>query len=72
MGNLTDGKDGGTSEGGVMVVQERKTDADTARVDANSKADSSDGSKIDASNINVKRGIGKLCAIAISLFWNVY
>ena len=72
MGNLTDGKDGGTSEGGVMVVQERKTDADTARVDANSKADSSDGSKTDTPNINVKRGIGKLCTIFISLFWHVY
>ena len=71
-GNLTHVKDGETSEGGVLVTQERTTDSDTAKVDANSKADSSDGSNTNTPNINVKRGIGKLCAIAISLFRNVY
>ena len=67
----TYGKDGGTGEGGVLVTQERMTDADTANVDANAKADAPDASnapKINTPKINVKRGIVKLCAVSITLY----
>ena len=58
--HLTSGKYGGTGEGGALVMQERITEADVAKVDANAKADAPDasgGSKIDTPNIDVKRGI---------------
>ena len=69
--NLTSGKDGGTFEGGVLVNQERMIDADTAKVDVNAKADAPDASaasEIDTPKIDVKRGIGKLCAVVIALY----
>ena len=65
---------GRTGEGGVLVTQERITDADVAKVDANTKEDAPDASnassasKIDTHKINVKRGIGKPCAIEIALY----
>ena len=58
--DLTAGKGGGTVEGGVLVTQERTTDADAAKVDANAKSDASDtsdasdGSKIDTPKDLVK------------------
>ena len=45
-------------------------DSDTAKVDANAKVhppDASDASEIKTSRIDVKRGIGKLCTVAIAL-----
>ena len=68
--NLTAGKYGGTGEGGVLVTQQRIVDADATKVDVNAKVDApdaSDASKIDTTKINVKRGIGKPCAIVITL-----
>ena len=68
--NLTSGKYGVTGEVGFLVTQERMTDNDMAKVDANTKADTpdaSDASKINTPKINVKRGIGKSCAVAIAL-----
>ena len=53
------------------------TDADAAKVDADTKSDvpnasaASEGSNIDTPNINVKRGIGKPCAIAFLISWRV-
>ena len=58
--NLTAGKYGGTGEGGVLVMQERMTDANAAKVDVNARAHTSyasNVSKIDTPNIDVKRGI---------------
>ena len=46
-------------------------DADVAKVDVNAKADApdaSDASNIDTPKINMKRGIGKPCAVAITLY----
>ena len=69
--NLTAGKDGGTGDGGVLVTQERMTDTDTAKFDANTKADATNASdasyasKINTPNINGKGGIGKPCTIDI-------
>ena len=68
--NLEAGKDGGTGEGGELVTQEMITDSDAAKVDANTKSDALDtynAYKINTPKIDVKRGIGKLCAIAIVL-----
>ena len=54
------------------------TYADTYKVDANAKADvpdasdASDASKIDTPNIDVKRGVGKPCAVAIVLSRRLY
>ena len=70
MDSLAAGKDFGTGEGGVLVTQERMTDTDVAKVDANAKSDApdpSDASNIDTPNINVKRGMGETCAVAIAL-----
>ena len=67
IGNLTYRKDG---EGCVLVTQDRKTDADAAKVDAKAKADTpngSDCSKINTTNIGVKIWIGKTCPIEIFL-----
>ena len=69
---LTSGKDGGTSEGGVLVAQERITDADAANIDANEKVDASDVSNVDTPKIGVNRGIGKPCAVAIALYRRVF
>ena len=75
--NLTAEKDGGTGEGGVLVTQERMTDSDAAKVDANVKADapkgyvSSNSYNIDTPKIDVKRGIGKLQDFATSLSWRM-
>ena len=69
--NHTAGKDGGTGEGCVLVMQDRMAGADADKVDVNSKADApdaSDASKIDTTKIDVKRGIGKLCAFSIALY----
>ena len=61
-----------------MLIKERKTDADVAKVDANEKSDApnasvaSDGSKIDTPNIDMKRGIEKPCAVVIALSWRMY
>ena len=71
MYNLTAVKDVGTGEGGVLVTQDRMEDADASKVDVNAEADAPDSSKIDTTKINVKRGIGKLCAVAIALSWHV-
>ena len=55
-------------------MQEITKDSDTAKVDANVKADAPDdsnvfnGSKIDTPKINMKRAIGKPFAIAIALY----
>ena len=49
-------------------------DADVAKVDVNAKADApdaSDASNIDTNKIDVKRGIGKPCAVAIVLYRHV-
>ena len=70
--NLKAGKDSGTGEYGVLVTQERMTDADAAKVDANTKADAPDGSRINTPNIDAKRGIGKPCTIVITLSQRVY
>ena len=73
--NLAAGKDGGTGEGGVLVNQYRMTDADAEKVDANEKSDNpdtSDSFKIDTPMIDVKRGIGKPCAVAIKLYRHEY
>ena len=46
-------------------------DSNESKFDANTKADDpdgSDGSNIDTHKINVKRGIGKPCAIAITMY----
>ena len=75
--NLKSGKYGETGEGGVLVMQEITKDSDTAKVDANVKADAPDdsnvfnGSKIDTPKINVKRGIEKPCAAEIVLYWRM-
>ena len=72
--NFTAGKDGGTVEGGVLVTQDRMTDTDASKVDANAKSDApnaSDGSKIGAPKIHVKRGIVRPCSVAIVLSRNV-
>ena len=69
--NLKYGKGGVTGEGGVLVTQDRMTDANAAKVCANATVDatnSSDSSKIDNQKIDVKRGIGKPCAISIALY----
>ena len=76
--NLTEGNYVGTDEGGVLLKEERMTDADADKVDVNAKSDAPDasdasnGSKIDNPKINVKRGIGKRYAVPITLFWRVY
>ena len=70
MDNLTDRKDGGTGEGGGLVMQERMTYSDAAKVSVNAKADTPDASNasnMDTPKINVKIGIVKPCTIAISL-----
>ena len=75
MYNLTDVKDGGTGEGGVLVTQDRIVDADTAKVDVNAKADAPDAfdaSNIETTKIDVKRGIVKMCSVSISLSRCVY
>ena len=57
-----------------MVIQKRMADADEAKIDVNAKADTPDAfdaSNIDTPNINVKRGIGKLCDVVIALFQSV-
>ena len=60
------------------MKEERMTDADADKVDVNAKSDAPDasdasnGSKIDNPKINVKRGIGKPCAVPITLFLRVY
>ena len=54
------------------MAQERMTDTDTAKVDANAKADASDASKIDTPKIDVKIGIVKPCDVAIILSCRVY
>ena len=67
---LTSGEDGGTDEGGVLVMQERMADADATKVEVNTKVDAPDASgasKIDTNKINVKKEIGKPCAVAIAL-----
>ena len=60
--NLTAVNDCGTGEDGVLVTQERMTDSDAAKVDADTKVDAPDaynGSKIDTPKIDVKgRGSG--------------
>ena len=46
-------------------------DTDTTKVDVNAKADAldaSDASNIDTTNINMKRGIVKPCAVAMALY----
>ena len=66
--NPTDGKDGGTGEGGVLVTQERMTDTDSAKVDVNTKADAcnaSNSSRINTPEINLKKGIVKPCIVVI-------
>ena len=67
--NLIYGKDNGNCEDGLLVTQERMTDADAAKVDVNVKADapdsSNDTSKINTLNIDVKIGIVKPCAVSI-------
>ena len=74
---MTSGKDGGTGKGGVLVTQESMIDANTAKVYVKAKADAPDASnnpdtsKIDTPKIDVRRGIGKPCAIAIALSWRV-
>ena len=70
--NLTSGKDGGTGGGGVLMTQESMTDADAAKVYANTKSDAhetSDASKIDTPKINEKRRIEKPKAVSIVLSW---
>ena len=55
-------------------MHESMTESDVAKVDVNAKADtpdasdSSKGSKIDTPNIDLKRGIGKMCNILIVLY----
>ena len=78
LNNRTAVKNGGTSEGGVLVTQEKMPDADAAKVDTNKKADTpnvsdaSKGSNIDTTNIDVKRGIRKPQDIACALYWIVF
>ena len=70
MENLTSYKYCGTCGGGVLVTQERMIDADGDKVDADTKTAApyaSDASNIDTPNIDVKRGIGKPCTVAIEL-----
>ena len=58
----------------ILVTQERITDSDTAKVDANVKSDAPDASnasKINTPNIDVKTGIVKPCAVAIKLSQHV-
>ena len=53
-----------------MVTQERISDADTTKFDENAKSnspDASSASKIDTPKIDVKIGIGKPCAVAMTL-----
>ena len=75
---MADGKDCGTYEGGVLVMQDRMAYAGVAKVDVNLKSDdpeasgASNGSNIDTPNINVKIGMRKPCAVAIALFQYVY
>ena len=69
---LTAGKYGGTGEGGVLVIQYSMKYSVTAKVDANSKSDASDASKIGTPKVKVKRGIGKQCAVAVALSRHVY
>ena len=67
---LTAGKYYVTGEGGVLVTQERMADADAAKVDVSAKADAPDASnapKINTPKIDVKKGMGKLCAVEIVL-----
>ena len=57
--NLISKKDDGTGDGGVLVTQDRMTDADADKVDANAKSDApdaSDASNIDTPKIDVKIG----------------
>ena len=52
------------------MTQERMIDADGDKVDADTKTAApyaSDASNIDTPNIDVKRGIGKPCTVAIEL-----
>ena len=68
--NLTSAKYGETGGGGVLVMQERIEDAHAAKVDVNAKADAPDASNasnIDTTKIDVKRGIGKPCSVAIAM-----
>ena len=61
-----------------MVIQERITDSDMAKVDANAKtdapdaSDASEASKIKTTNINVYKWMGKLCSVEIKMYWHVY
>ena len=74
MDNLANEKYGVTGEVGVLVTQESMTDADAAKVAVNAKVyapEASNAFKIDTTNIDMKRGIGKLCAVAISLYRHV-
>ena len=52
--DLTSGKDDGKGNGGVLVTQERMTDADADKVDANAKVYASNASKVDTNKIDVK------------------
>ena len=73
MENLKAGKYCGNDEGGILVTQERMKYFDASKVDANEKegapdtSNAFDGSKIDTPKINVKRGKGKICSVAITL-----
>ena len=52
------------------MTQDRMADADMDKVDANVKSDAPDASKdsnINTTNMDVKRGMGKRCAVVISL-----
>ena len=73
MDNLAAGKYGGMGEDDVLETQEKMIDSDSGKVNVNTKADTSEasdasnGSKIDTTKIDVKRGIGKSCAVTIPL-----
>ena len=64
--DLASEKDGGKGDGGVLVTQERMTDADADKVDANAESYASDASKVDTNKIDVKRGIETKCSALIS------
>ena len=64
-------------EDDVLVTKEKMIDSDSGKVNVNTKADTSEasdtsnGSKINSPKIDVKRGIGKSCVVAITLAWRV-
>ena len=52
------------------MTQDRIADTDAAKVDVNAKADAPDASgasNTDTIKIDVKRGIGKPCTVAIAM-----